>query len=169
MKAASGRRRTTCGSDSCLSATLAFRKAVENPSLKAQLIAGWASLAMGLFAGAMIHLHPEGLRAPAWVAYAAAGGFVLAGASLLAGALGGVWLQRWLGVVICLTLFSISFWIAFGPGARECTMSLGFLERAASEALCQGAFGVGAILVALLMGLGLCHAVRSRHRKESSK
>jgi len=139
---------------------------VDSPSSKTQLIAGCISLAMGLFAGAMIHLHPESLKAPAWVAYAAAGAFILAGISLLAGALRATWLQRWLGVLICLCLFSISAWVAFGPGARECTMSLGFMSRAASEIVCRGAFGSGAVLVALLLGLGLHRAVRSNSSKE---
>ena len=117
----------------------------------------------------MIHLHPEGLKAPAWVAYAAAAAFVLAGVSLIAGARGAGSLQRWLGVFICLALFSISAWIAFGPGPRACTMSIGFLERAASEMVCRGAFGIGALLVALLTGLGIHRAVRWSSSRDRSK
>jgi hypothetical protein len=48
-------------------------------------------------------------------------------------------------------------------------MSLGFLERAASEFVCRGAFGIGAGLVALLMGVSLYRAVRSAPAKEPLK
>jgi hypothetical protein len=121
-----------------------------------------AIAAMGLLVGLMIHLHPEGLRVPAWVAYVAASAFVLAGLCLGAGVLGAGWLQRWLGVAVTLSLFVVSLWIAFGPGERECSMSLPFIQSIAPDALCRGAFGVGAILVGLFLALVLHRTIATQ-------
>ena len=46
------------------------------------------ALLMAFAAGVLIaiHFHPQQLRAPAWVAYAAGGSFALVGAALIAGA-----------------------------------------------------------------------------------
>ena len=37
-------------------------------------------------------------------------------------------------------------WIAVGPGARDCSFSLGFLSNGASELFCRAGFGLGALL-----------------------
>jgi hypothetical protein len=58
------------------------------PTRKQAIAIGCAAIALGAGSAAAIYLHPEGLRAPAWVAYAAVSTFVLAGAALLAGAFG---------------------------------------------------------------------------------
>jgi hypothetical protein len=110
----------------------------------------------------MIYFHPEGLRAPAWVAYVAASAFVLAGLCLLAGAVGNTSLQRWLGVAVTVSLFAVSVWVAFGPGQRECSISLPFVQSLAPDALCRGAFGVGAILVGLFLVLVLRRTIGNR-------
>jgi cytosine/uracil/thiamine/allantoin permease len=122
-------------------------------SHRTQLIGAVAAVAVGLVVGSMIYLHPEGLRVPAWVAYVAATAFVFTGVCLLAGAAEINWLQRWLGIAVTLSLLVISLWIAFGPGERECSMSIPFLQTAVADGLCRGAFGIGALLVALLLGL----------------
>jgi hypothetical protein len=103
----------------------------------------------------MVHAHPEGLHAPAWVAYTAAGTFVLAGASVGTAALGAARLSRWLGVGVIGGLFSVTAWIAFGPGARECSMSFGVFRNLATDAVCRTAFGVGTLLLALVLALVL--------------
>jgi cytosine/uracil/thiamine/allantoin permease len=109
----------------------------------------------------MIHLHPEGLRVPAWVAYVAAAAFVLAGLCLFAGALEIDWLQQWLGIAVTLSMLVVSLWIAFGPGERECSMSIPFVQTVAPDALCRGAFGIGALLVALFIGVFVRRALSS--------
>jgi hypothetical protein len=115
---------------------------------------------MGLVVGVMIYAHPEGLRAPAWVGYVAAAAFVFAGLCLLVGALGAAWLQRWLGIAVTMSLLIVSGWIAFGPGERECTMSIPFLRTVAAEIACRGAFGIGSMLIGLLLGLVIHRAIR---------
>jgi hypothetical protein len=129
-----------------------------------QAVGGAFSIAVGLIVGALIHLHPEGLRVPAWVAYVAASAFALTGLSLLAGALEAIRLQRWLGVAVALSLLAVGSWIAIGPGERACSMSIPFLRTAAPEAVCRGAFGLGALLVALVLGVLARRAIKSDRR-----
>src|SRR5437773_2335918 len=62
-------------------------------SRRTQLLGAAAAVTAGLVVAFMIHLHPEGLHVPAWVAYVAASAFVLAGLCLLAGALDIKWLH----------------------------------------------------------------------------
>ena len=128
---------------------------------RTQLIGAVAALATGFVVGFMIHAHPEGLRVPAWVAYVADSAFVLAGLCLLAGAIEVNWLQRLLGIAVALSLFVVSLWVAFGPGERECSMSIPFLQTVAPDALCRGAFGVGSLLIGLFLGLVVHRAMRS--------
>ena len=67
-------------------------------------------------------------------------------------------IQRWLGLAVALSLLSVSAWVAFGPGERECSFSLSFMSGFASEAMCRGGFATGAILVGLLVVLAVRHA-----------
>jgi cytosine/uracil/thiamine/allantoin permease len=128
---------------------------------RTQFIGAVVAVAAGLVVGLMIHLHPEGLRVPAWVAYVAAAAFVLAGLCLFAGALEIDWLQQWLGIAVTLSMLVVSLWIAFGPGDRECSMSIPFVQTVAPDALCRGAFGIGALLVALFIGVFMRRALSS--------
>ena len=130
-------------------------------SRRTQLLVAAAAGTAGLVVAFMIHLHPEGLHVPAWVAYVAASAFVFAGLCLLAGALDIKWLQEWLGIAVTLSLFVVSLWIAFGPGERACSMSIPFVQTVAPDALCRGAFGLGALLVALFLGLLVRRALSS--------
>jgi len=131
-------------------------------SRQTQLIGAVTAVAAGLIVGFMIHLHPENLRVPSWVAYVAASAFVFAGLCLFAGAAEVSWLQRWLGIAVTLCLFVVSLWVAFGPGERECSVSIPFLQTLAPDALCRGVFGIGALLVALLLGLFARRALSSK-------
>lgn len=130
-------------------------------SARTQLIGAVTALGAGIFTGVMIYLHPEGLRVPAWVAYAAASAFVFAGLCLLAVAFEVDWLQRWLGIAVALSLFVVSAWGAFGPGERECSISIPFLQTIAPDILCRAAFGAGSLLTGLLLGFVVHRALRS--------
>jgi uncharacterized membrane protein (DUF4010 family) len=133
---------------------------VETASRKTQLFGGLAAVAAGVIVAAMVHAHPEGLRAPAWVAYIAASAFGLAGFSLLAGLLHAVRLQSWLGIAVVLSMLSISLWIAIGPGERACSMSIGVFWTESGDVICRGAFGLGSLLIALLLVLSVRRAIR---------
>jgi hypothetical protein len=133
----------------------ASHQQVPAESPREQLIAGLAAMAIGTLVSALIYFHPEGLRAPAWVAHVAALAFVFAGLCLLAAAFRKASLQRWLGIVVTVCLLTVSIWVAFGPGERECSMSLPFVQSIAPDVVCRGAFVVGAILVGLFLVLVL--------------
>ena len=130
------------------------------PKRRQAIVAGIMAIVVGVLAAVMIHLRPEGLRAPAWVAYAAVATFPLAGAALIAGATGGRRLVPWLAVLITCGLLVPGLWVAIGPGGRECSFSLGFLGGTASEFACRTGFGVGALLCLILLVLLVKRASR---------
>jgi hypothetical protein len=117
---------------------------------------------MGLLAVGLIHLHPENLRAPAWVAYAAASAFVLAGLCILAGAAGVARLGRWLALAVATSLLAVSLWVAIGVGERECSLSLSFMHSTVPDLMCRGAFGLGALLVGLFIVLAIRRGLGAR-------
>jgi hypothetical protein len=135
---------------------------VETLTPKGQIKAGIFCVALGLSVGAMIAFYPEGLRVPAWVAFVAVSAFVFAGFSLIASALHANQVQRWLIVSLVLSMFVPGAWIAFGPGERECSVSLPFLQGVAGEVMCRGAFGVGAVIIAAIFMLLIRHSVRPK-------
>jgi hypothetical protein len=115
---------------------------------RSHFMAGGLSVAAGLFCASMIYLHPGQLGAPAWVAYFACAAFVSGGAAILGRELQLPLLNAWLPVAVLFTMLIPGAWIAFGSGSRECGVSLPVLDFAGAEALCRGAFGIGAIIVA---------------------
>lgn len=118
------------------------------------LVAGGMSL--------LVHLHPEKLKAPAWVAYLALGLLAFAGVCVVALALRLNQLARWLVCVLLGAMAIVPAWIALGSGTRQCTMfSLG-ARAAVSELACRGAFGIGAMILAALFILAVRGALRSR-------
>jgi hypothetical protein len=123
-------------------------------SRKERLFAGWASVGIGLFGLVMMSLRPEHLRVPAWVGLPAMSTFVWGGGAVLLGeheATKG--LAGWAALLAVLGLFVPAAWIAFGSGPRECAATLGIFSTRAVDWVCRGAFGVGALLVALLFVL----------------
>ena len=129
-------------------------------SSRQRLTIGVLVAAMGAGIMLAIYFQPQQLRAPAWVAYAAASTFVLAGIALVAGAFGAINLVAWLGVLTVAALVTPALWIALGPGARGCTFSFGLLSAIASEWLCRGAFGIGALLGLAILALMVRSALR---------
>jgi hypothetical protein len=117
---------------------------------------------MGLLVDFLIYAHPEGLSVPVWLGYLAGFTFVLAGLCLLAGAFALVSLQRWLALAIVTSLFVVSFWVALGPGQRQCSVTLPFIQTIVPGTVCRAAFGVGAGLVGLLLVLGLSRFIANR-------
>lgn len=114
---------------------------------------GIVAILAGLGTAAGVHYRPEGLNAPAWVAYLACGVFVAGGASVLLRSAGRERLAAWVTFTIPVAFTVIAGWIAFGPGARSCTASMPFLTTAAGDGTCRTVFGVSALLCAAMTAL----------------
>ena len=126
----------------------------DQPTRKGYLLGGWAALAIGVLGIVMMHLHPENLRVPGWVAYAAMSSFVWAGFALLMGEYAATRKAApWPGVLATIGLIVPFAWIALGPGPMECTVMLPFLSTAAADWMCRGAFGFAALLGLLILFL----------------
>jgi hypothetical protein len=114
------------------------------------LIGGLCAVA-GVAAAVGIHWHPERLNVPAWVAYAACLAFVFAGLSVVARELAFGRLASWLVVAFMGALVLTAMWVAFGPGSRECSVSFSQFSGFASDWLCRGVFGFGALVGAAFL------------------
>ena len=130
-----------------------------------RLIGGLLSVIVGALAAAMIYWHPEQLRVPAWVAYAACSAFVFAGVTIMTNEFALYRLQAWL-IAGCAAALLVPFvWIAFGPGERQCSVTLPFVSTTASDLVCRGAFGLGALLGAMILALVVLRAFRQQKAK----
>lgn len=126
---------------------------------RTQIVGGWLAVIIGIGVGLAVWWQPQGLRAPAWVAYAAASSFVFAGLALLARSG-----SRWNSVLAAFTAAGLlvpATWVALGPGPRECTFSVTFFEGVAPGAVCRLAFGIGALGLAVVLVALLVRAGRS--------
>ena len=126
----------------------------DQPTRTQRLFGGWAALGIGVLSLVMMYLHPEQLRVPAWVAYAAMSSFVCAGGALLTGESAATrTVAPWLGVLATIALMVPAVWIAFGPGPRNCAAALAFFSTTASDWVCRGVFGFGALIGLLILFL----------------
>ena len=125
--------------------------------LGAAIVVGAGALA------ALMQLHPDKLRAPAWIALSAAGVLGVAGVCVIAQALRLHRLARWLVCGLLGAMAVIPGWIAFGGGPRQCSLIAFGARSAASETLCRGAFGVGTVSLLAMVALAVRGALRARH------
>jgi hypothetical protein len=126
------------------------------------LIGGLCAVA-GVAAAVGVHWHPEQLNVPAWVAYAACLAFVFAGLSVVAREFALGRLASWLVVAFMAALVLTAVWVAFGPGSRECSVSFAQFAGVASDWLCRGVFGFGALVGAALLVWLFRRALESRN------
>jgi hypothetical protein len=119
----------------------------ERRLIGAVLVAGSAGM------GWMIHSYPEGLRAPAWVAYAAVLAFGFAGLALLAE--GHRRLHRLLVPLLAACLLVPPLWIAFGAKNPQCGMSFLGVFGVSPAWACRGVFGFAALIGLLILALTL--------------
>jgi hypothetical protein len=123
---------------------------------------GWLAVVAGLGTAAVIYARPEGLNAPAWVAYTACAAFVFAGLCIVAAESRLAGLHAWLSVATIAAMLGPGAWVAFGPGARPCTFSLPFVTGPASGWVCRCMFGFGAVVLAGLLVWAVRLALRGR-------
>lgn len=128
-----------------------------------RLLGGFLSSMVGALTAALIYRYPEQLHAPAWVAYAACSAFVFAGLTIIANEFPLRRTHAWLVVACTVALLVPGAWVAFGPGVRECSVSVPFFSIAGSELLCRGAFGFGAFTVAALLVWVVLRALRQQN------
>jgi hypothetical protein len=126
---------------------------------RGRTLGGSFAVVVGIVVAVQMYRHPELLRVPAWVGYAACATFVFGGLALLAQG----WSRRaqlWLGVLTVAMLLVPGAWVAFGPGPRECAVVLPFVSTFGSELVCRSAFGLGAVLVATFLAWLVVRALR---------
>lgn len=115
---------------------------------------------------AVIPANPRSVNAPLWVATVAGLCFLLAGISVVVGAIHGVsdtgelpkdtgwWVRLFyylVGVFMAGALASIGSWVAFGPGARAFSgTGLFMLSPEANATIGRIVFGLGAVLTWLI-------------------
>ncbi len=128
-----------------------------------RLLGGFLSTIVGALTAAMIYRYPEQLRAPAWVAYAACSAFVFAGLTIIVAESPLRRIHAWLCVACTVALLVPGAWVAFGPGVRECSVSVPFFNTAGSDLVCRGAFGLGTFIVAALLLWVVLRALRQQN------
>ena len=107
---------------------------------------------VGLATSVGIAADPTGLHAPPWVAHIAAFTFVLAGLGMIAQDLRQDRVHRWTVGAILFAFLGLGAWIALGPGARQCSLLLPTIVILPPAIACRIAFGIGAVLVAGMLG-----------------
>jgi hypothetical protein len=127
-----------------------------------RLLAGFSFAMVGALTASIIYRHPEQLDAPAWVAYAACAAFVFAGLAIIAYESALRRTHTWLAVACTAALLVPGAWVAFGPGVRECSVSVSFFSTVAPDLLCRGVFGFGTFIVAAFLIWIVLRALRQQ-------
>jgi hypothetical protein len=109
-----------------------------------------------------VFLHPERVNGPVWLGYVAGGTFVLTGVAIVCQEKGYTNTFNWLVLGVLISLFSIGAWIAFGPGARVCGVTLPGFRSLAGGLVCRSAFGLGASMVGAMAVWQLVRILRRR-------
>ena len=116
----------------------------------------------GIGIGLMVHLQPQGLRAPAWVAYAAALSFSLAGLSLLLQAFDlSRRLQGWVIVLLVACLLTPLVWIAVANPDGTCEANLLGVFLPAPQWVCRTGIALMLLVGLLILALTVRHARRA--------
>jgi hypothetical protein len=124
---------------------------------------GPAFMAMAVCIGAFGKPVPGTPVAIVWLACTL---FFLAGVALSAQRAGRTGITRLVAPLIVLCLALVVTWVAFGPGERHCSSSIGFagIASRSADSSCRGPFGIGAVLLWLLLAWGLWRTVRPASR-----
>jgi hypothetical protein len=134
------------------------RVTVDSLSPARQRLIGSACTGVGVVTVWLVTTHPERLRAPAWVAYAACACFVIAGVAIALHS----WLSRrayaWMMVSLLAVMTVIPAWIALGAGSRQCRATTAMLS---AETGCRIGFGVSAVVLAVMLVVAVASARRT--------
>ncbi len=136
-------------------------KSLEGMTLRGRLLLGGVFAGVGLLIVAMVtgsgSFEPDMAEAPEWLGVLAGGLFVLVGAWIFARETPlQPALDRAVGPLVLMGLLTISHWVAFGPGARECTgsLSIPFISSwvPVGGLQCRWAFAAGALFFDGVLG-----------------
>lgn len=133
---------------------------VDELSPTRQVALGCAIAGVGLVTAWIVHTHPERLRAPIWLVFAACSCFVIAGAAVALRPFSSRRAYAWAMAVLLAVMTAIPGWIAFGPGERHCASSL-FVPLA--EFGCRIALGVSAAIMAGLTVIAVALAHKAKN------
>jgi hypothetical protein len=111
------------------------------------LLSAGLFIACGIGSMVGVLLHPERINGPTWLGHAASGAFVLTGLAIVCQSFGLNKAFDWLILAMLVSLFAVGAWVAFGPGARMCEVSLPIVNTSRGGLVCRSAFGLGATLV----------------------
>lgn len=139
---------------------VAARKAV-----RTQVAFGAAFALIGLGMIALVHFHPDGLRAPYGVVVAAMGTFVVAGLSVMARALGWRRLAEGTALVVVFGLAVPGLWLLFEPVGQACTATIGTFGREAAGLECRLVFGIGGVITLAVGVFGAAMFIRRLLRR----
>ena len=120
--------------------------------------AGLLAILAGCACAAAIYAHPEQLKVPAWVAYAAALAFVFAGIAMALQPIASPRLYNGIIALLLACMLAPPAWIAFWPGTRMCSASVFGWASLTGDTVCRATFGLGAIVVALLLLMAIWRA-----------
>lgn len=109
---------------------------------------GVFSCAAGVITAVAVYVQPAGPGAPAWVAYSACLAFVIAGLVILAKESASGGLYRWAAALLLVAVAIPPNWVAFGPGTRICSGSVGLFDFSGPGISCRLAFGIGGACMA---------------------
>ena len=135
-----------------------YRSLDELPARMRLAVGGLVALC-GLAAAAAMYAQPERLRVPFWLGLIACLCFVLTGAAVAFHGAMPARLRGWFVVALLAMMTAIPAWIAFGPGARACRSNFPYLFSGLG---CRVAFGIGVLVLLLMLGIALVRAWRGR-------
>jgi hypothetical protein len=120
---------------------------------------GAALVVLGLALLSAMVAYPERLRVPALIGYSVAATFAIAGLLALANEFCSDRIRSWLAVALLALMAVPSIWISVGPGKRSCTFQARSLGETAGDGVCRTAFGIGSVLVLLMLLMALRQAL----------
>jgi hypothetical protein len=124
-------------------------------------LAGPLSIAAAIGIASLVFLRPEQLNAPAWVAYAAAAAFFLAGVAMLALRAGASRRTTgWIVVALLACLLTPTFWIAVTDPVIGCSLDVLGWWIAGTGWACRGGFLVITAFGVLMLVLAVRQALR---------
>ena len=135
---------------------MANKQPAPKASFGGAILGGMIAL-VGVAVALEVYSHPEGLKAPLWVALVACSTLPLSGLALWLKATRFNRVYHWTVVAIVLCMGSIAAWLTFGRDAGACTSNIPLIG---SPFACRVAFGASTVFALLILALAIKDAIR---------